>query len=124
MRILADDDTEFKTVEECKVYEEKVKKIKDSIKCFDIKNKKIVKQRIEYSEYILIINAGIELDKITEFINQQYGVPIKGISEINTLYKYIDDNTGWKSLGCLIEEKQKEIEELEDSLEIVERYFS
>lgn len=122
MRILADDGTEFTTVEECKSYEEKQNKCE---KCLFMINSNFKKTEYLNCDYLVAIETNdISLEDITEYIDDIYGGETSGtITDLDTLYKYMPDDmeVNWRSVSSLIKEYESKLEDLKSVMKYAEK---
>lgn len=129
MKILADDGTEFDSMEECRAYERDNSgiKIEDSLIFFDIDEKtyQIATKTVTDGHYLLIKSVGFEISEICDYMNELIDGAYWEIERINSfgLYQYDYAARCWCPVNELIQEHLDAVDTLTRGRTLAEKIF-
>lgn len=127
MRIIAEDGTEFDSVDECMEYEAKCDNFEDMVITFDYDetNDKIIEYDTNSNRgnFMYVKETNGKLDSLKEFLEYNIGTWIGGINEDNCLYKYNYKSDVWEKVVDVIDRCKSEIVMIEKISKDIEGYL-
>lgn len=129
MKILAEDNTEFKTVEECLAYEKNCNQIKRAIKCFDFNaDGEIVEQSLEEDfTYILLKDEVVSLKEIRNFLttagcgNEEQ---TRELDSFETVYVFDAVKSKWVKLQEVLDYYKQQVEYITTQFDNIQKHYN